>query len=150
MFMDGTNYSLGKIHVSKWIWYGHLDPGSEPRQGLCRIWARSLVCPVPAQSVQCLGPTHIMCPVKSRTGNHGPNGPWAIWCDQGLCMGKARLGPVWELTGLALACTNPLVPMVSQTNPNRVHDVSQRKCSSVVSNPGLKSDPKFKLRQPTT
>ena len=32
-------------------------------------------------------------------------------------MGQARMGPVRELTGLALARTNPMVPMVARTNP---------------------------------
>ena len=27
--------------------------------------------------------------------DHRPNGPWAIRCDQGLCMGKARPGIDW-------------------------------------------------------
>ncbi len=94
------------------------------------------VCPVLAQSGQragfdraCTwiwsGPTRaarfsphvlIQIPPGARTGyaraNH--HGPWAIWCDQGLCMGKARPEPVWESTGLALARTNP---MVARTNP---------------------------------
>ncbi len=39
-------------------------------------------------------------------GNHGPNWPWAIWCDQGLCMGP---GPIREL--------DPMVPMISCTIP---------------------------------
>ncbi len=32
-------------------------------------------------------------------------------------MGQARTGPVRESTGLALARTNPMVPMVARTNP---------------------------------
>ena len=38
-------------------------------------------------------------------------------CDQGLRLGTARPGPGWETTGLALARTNPMVPMVARTNP---------------------------------
>ena len=32
-------------------------------------------------------------------------------------MGQARAGPLRESTGLALARTNPMVPMVARTNP---------------------------------
>ncbi len=35
------------------------------------------------------------------------------WADPG----PARAGPGWELTGLALAQTNPIVPRVARTNP---------------------------------